>query len=115
ALHPDIDVDLEEQVASSTLRAVADGSADLGIITGTASARALHVYPYHSDRLVIVLPAAHPLARRGSARFVDTLDFEYVGYQDESPLQQLLTQAAAEAGRSLRIRIHVRSFEAMCR
>jgi DNA-binding transcriptional LysR family regulator len=73
------------------------------------------MYPYHADRLVLVVQPAHPLARRSSVRFGDTLDYEYVGYQAESPLQQLLLQAAAETGRPLRMRVHVRSFEGMCR
>ncbi|TMH33844.1 MAG: hypothetical protein E6H66_11460, partial [Betaproteobacteria bacterium] len=87
AMHPEVEVDLEEHGASTIVRAVAEGSADLGIITQTTPALDLHVYPYHADHLVLVVPPTHPLARRRSVRFTDTLDYEYVGYQAESPLR----------------------------
>ena len=93
ALHPEVEVDLEEHPAASIVRAVADGSADLGIITQTTSGAALTMYPYHADHLVLVVPPNHPLTRRKSVRFVQTLEYEYVGYQAESPLQQLLSAA----------------------
>lgn len=115
ALHPEVEVDLEEHGTSTIVRAVAEGSADLGIITQTTPAPDLHVYPYHADHLVLVVPPTHTLARRRSVRFADTLDYEYVGYQADSPLQELLLRAAAEAGRPLRMHVHVRSFEGMCR
>jgi DNA-binding transcriptional LysR family regulator len=115
ALHPAVEVDLEEHGASSIVRAVAEGSADLGIITQTTPALDLRAYPYHADHLVLVVPPTHALARRRSVRFIDTLDYEYVGYQADSPLQELLLQAAADAGRPLRMHVHVRSFEGMCR
>jgi len=61
------------------------------------------------------MPADHPLAVRKSLAFVETLDSDYVGLHSASSINMRTHAAAREAGKVLRLRIHVPGFDAMCR
>ena len=45
----------------------------------------------------------------------EALDYDLVGLDRASALQRFLTDKAARAGRALRLRVQVRSFDAVCR
>jgi DNA-binding transcriptional LysR family regulator len=75
----------------------------------------LQTLPYREDRLVLVVPRQHPLAGRASARFADVLDHDIVGLHAGSSISLAMQQAAAAAGRALKLRIQVTSLDAMCR
>ncbi|HVZ46087.1 MAG TPA: LysR family transcriptional regulator [Ramlibacter sp.] len=118
--HPQVKIDLQEHLSSEIVRAVQEGAADLGICSVAAAAGAgqgheLQVRPYRHDKLVLVVPRGHPLARRKSVAFEDTLDFDHVGLHATSSIYLAMRDAAAAAGRAIRLRIHVTGLDAMCR
>jgi DNA-binding transcriptional LysR family regulator len=76
---------------------------------------ALATYPFRSDRFVVVTAADHPLATRRSVTFAEILDCEFVGLERSSSLQRFLAAKAAREGRALRLRVQLRSFDAVCR
>jgi len=47
--------------------------------------------------------------------FEDTLDFDHVGLHSNSSIYLAMREAAAAAGRTIRLRIHVTGLDAMCR
>lgn len=112
--HPDIHVQLEEHVSSATAAAVADGSADFGIISEVPVISGLTASPFRTDDLVVVLQPSHPLAKRGSISFAEIVGLPFVGLPAGSSLHHLLTRAAQESGVTLNWRIHVTSFDAAC-
>ena len=63
----------------------------------------------------MVTQAEHPLAGRASVRFEDTLDYEHICFQQDTALHARLQNSAIDLDRSLRVRIQLRSFEAICR
>ena len=71
AQHPDIHVHLEEHVSSAIAAAVADNSADFGIVSELPVIDGLTTLPFRNDELVLVLQPDHPLARRKSIAFAD--------------------------------------------
>jgi DNA-binding transcriptional LysR family regulator len=71
-------LDLQEKSSAMVVQGVKDGAADIGICSAEAETRGLQSFPYRRDRLVVVVPKGHPIARRHSVRFVETLDFDYV-------------------------------------
>ncbi|TBV00708.1 LysR family transcriptional regulator [Phytopseudomonas dryadis] len=115
AQHPQIRIDLEERVSSDIIHAVREGLTDIGIFAGHVAAEGLQLFPYRSDRLVLVVPRAHPLAGRDSVALSETVGYDYIALQKEASLHSLITQAAQQLGAHLRVRIQVRSFEAICR
>jgi DNA-binding transcriptional LysR family regulator len=115
ANHPQVSVDLEERLSDEIVGLVAEGVADIGIVAGTVDVGALATYPFRSDRFVVVTAADHPLARRQDLRFAEVLDCDFVGLDRASSLQRFLAGKAVREGRPLRLRVQLRSFDAVCR
>ncbi len=115
AAHPGTTVDLRERLSDEIAGLVAEGSADIGIVAGTVDTGALHSFPFRSDRFVLVAARDHALADRATIAFSDVLEEEFVGLDRTSALQRFLAGRAAREGRRLRLRVQLRSFDAVCR
>jgi len=114
--HDAIKIDLEEHLSNEVVRAVQEGAADLGICHIPDGTNELQTLPYRHDRLVLIAPAGHPLtATQGPIDFAASLDFDHVGLHTNSSIYVAMHQAALEAGRSVKLRIHVTGLDAMCR
>jgi DNA-binding transcriptional LysR family regulator len=94
---------------------IAEGAADIGIVAGTVEVGALATYPFRSDRFVVVTAKDHPIARLPNVGFAQVLDYDFVGLDRASSLQRFLAGKAAREGRPLRLRVQLRSFDAVCR
>lgn len=77
--------------------------------------RSLERYSYRRDRLVIVVKADHPLARATKVSFADTLDYDHVGLFATSSIYLRSQYTAQQIGKSIRLRVHVPGFDAVCR
>src|SRR6202048_3641160 len=115
AAHRNVSVDLEERLSDEIVGMVAEGVADLGIVGGTVDAGTLETYPFRKDRFVLVVARDHPLAHRASIAFPEVLDHDFVGLDRASALQRFLAAKTAPTGRPLRLRVQLRSFDAVCR
>ena len=113
--HGAIKIDLEEHLSSEVLRAVREGAADLGVCHVAAGASDLQSRLYRLDRLVLVVPAQHALTVQDAIDFADSLEFDHVGLHANSSIYVAMHQAALEAGRPIKLRIHVTGLDAMCR
>lgn len=114
--HPQVKIDLEEHLSTEVIRAVQEGAADLGICNvGAVAAHELQALPYRRDELVLIVPRGHALAQHEALAFEDTLDFDHVGLHSNSSIYLAMREAAAAAGRTIRLRIHVTGLDAMCR
>ena len=113
--NPGTRIELHESLSDAAVRAVASGAADLGIFGENTAAWGLVTSECDVDDLVLLVPQAHPLASREGVSFAEALAFDFVGQERESSLARLMTTAAERAGQPLRLRIQVKSFDAMCR
>ncbi len=111
---PGIRIELNEADSHEIVLAVLDGRADLGIFADRTPALGLQSVTYRRDRLVLVVPAGHALARRRRVGFSEAADFDFVSLTQGTSLAQRLALESQNSGTPLRIRIHVRSFDAMC-
>ena len=115
AAHPQVNIDLEERLSDEIVAAVADGTADVGIVAGTVELAGLEVMPFRVDRFVLVVAPGHPLSTVDRIAFGDALDYDFVGLDRASALQRFLSEKAERIGRRLRLRVQLRGFDAVCR
>jgi DNA-binding transcriptional LysR family regulator len=114
--HPNIDVELEERPSGEIIRAVAEGLADIGIVAESIDpAEALETFPFAEDRLVVITPRRHALNAHGEMAFREILDHDVVGLVASSALQRTLDHHAARAGRRLKLRVRLNSFDSVAR
>ena len=111
----DVRVSLEEREIWEVVRGVEEGRADIGVCWDAVDMRGLRTLPYHRDHLAVVVHPAHPLARKRSVSFVDTIDYEHVDIVARSIMQTTQRSAAAAAGKQMRYRIQVSTVDAAYR
>lgn len=96
--------------------AVEDRSLALGFIEGPPHSRDVKTEPFLEDELVLIAPAAHAWARRGSATPAEIAAVPLLMRERGSGTRQVLEQALEHAGlkrRSLRIAMELDSTEAI--
>jgi DNA-binding transcriptional LysR family regulator len=94
--------------------AVLDGRADVAIFADRTPTLGLQVLDYREDQLVLVVPRSHPLARRKLLRFEEVVGDDFVSLAQDTSLAKRLRAESEALGRRLKLRIQVRSFDAMC-
>jgi DNA-binding transcriptional LysR family regulator len=115
AEHPQVRVEVEELSSSNIVQAVLQRRGSIGALWADVGTHGLVAVPFGEDELVLVVPRRHPLARRRSVRFADTLKYDYVMFEPASPLYIWLTREAARLNTLLKGRIQVRGLDAVCR
>jgi len=113
AAHPRIDIDLSERPSSEIVKAVAGGLAEIGIVSDAVETSPLATLPFAVDRLVAVMPRTHPMAGERRVAFSQLLGEDHIGFV--GALQQHVDDHAARAGHRLQPRVHLRTFEGICR
>jgi DNA-binding transcriptional LysR family regulator len=114
AKHPAIKVAIAEERSGAIADAVHGGMADVGIVMEGADAEGLQRFEYRKDTLCAVVPKKHPV-RAKSLEFSQLLDYDFVGLESNTVISQLMLQQAARAGRPLRLRVQVKSFDVVAR
>ena len=112
--YPDLKLELEENRSVQIVQALRDGRADIGIVMDGVDLDGLVSFPYRQDRLVAVVPRGHELRAR-KAPFSQFLKYDLVGLDSSAAMMRLLAGVASRAGQPLRLRMQVRSFEAVCK
>ena len=115
AAHPAVMIDLEDALSEDAARAVASGAAELAVIGDNTPAQGLQTFVCHIDELVLLLPSGHALATGAAVPIEHALALDIVGLGRSTSLMCQVAAAADAAGRSLKIRVQVRSFDVMCR
>jgi DNA-binding transcriptional LysR family regulator len=110
-----IQVDIEERFSRDLVRLVADGGASIGVCWDKVDFQGLERRPYRRDDLALVVHQDHPLAKRKSVSFEQTLKYEHVGLPPATAVHTMLGRAAARAGQAIHYRAIVSNFDAELR
>jgi DNA-binding transcriptional LysR family regulator len=113
-LHPQVHIDLEEQVSEAVAATLREGRADVAVFVEGPDTTGLDTRLFREDELVLILPAGHTLAGKTPLAFVDALDEEWISLTAGAAMLQKQQQAALAANRPLKLRMQVRSFDAVC-
>jgi DNA-binding transcriptional LysR family regulator len=112
--HPDIQVEVEEQISGDIVKALLDGIADIGVFADGTPTAGLETNIIGQDELVVVCSKAHPIKTRKMISFEECLDYDFVGLNRGSSLLELTSRQAERLSKQMRLRIQVRSYDAMC-
>lgn len=115
AMHPRVNVDLQEKPNAEIARGVLEGRCDLGIVSGRVDTLGLQAIHFSTDRLVLATSRKHAFAKQKSIAFADSLDEDQVGMHQGSTLQNFLEAETEKLGKTQKLRIQLSSFDAMCR
>jgi DNA-binding transcriptional LysR family regulator len=114
ANYPDVKLELEESRSHEVAQALHEGRADIGVVMEGVELDGLETFEYRRDRLVMIVPRGHPLRARRAA-FESLLKYDLVALDSSAAMMRLLFDAASAAGNPLRLRVQVKSFEAVCK
>ena len=114
ASRPGTHIDLLERVSGDIPRLVIEGEAEIGVYHATSASPGVASFPYHSDRVVLVVPRGHPLADRGEVFLEEAIDYEFIGYFPRHSYEAFLDLAQRSLSRPLTVTFQVRDYEARC-
>lgn len=115
AANPGIRIEFEEGDSREIVTAVMDGRADLGIFADRTPTHGLQLVHYKKDRLVLVVPGSHALSDREAVDFRDVIEHDFVSLSEGTSLARRLQEETEALGCKIKLRIRVRSFDAMCK
>ncbi|MCB8877977.1 LysR family transcriptional regulator [Acidisoma silvae] len=114
AAHPQVDVDIRERQSTEIASAVRLGLAEIGILSAAVDIAGLHLRPFATDNLVVIVPRHHPFASHRALSFGAIIGENVVGLSDGA-LQSHLDAQAVRAGFRFKMRVRVRTYEGVCR
>ncbi len=114
AAHPEIKLSLEEERSGAIVEGVHAGTTDVGIVMEGPATEGLQLLAYRADQLGAVVPKRHPVRARKLA-FTQLLDYDFVGLESNTVISQILLDQARLAGKPLRLRVQVKSFDVVAR
>jgi DNA-binding transcriptional LysR family regulator len=113
ARRPGVKIRLEEGQSLPIIESVAQGNADVGIIGHFQPTDRLHVVPYRSIPLMLVVPVSHPLDSRRAVGFAEALEFDLITLMQGTAIRGWALAAAARMARKPKFTMQVQSYEAM--
>jgi DNA-binding transcriptional LysR family regulator len=113
--NPKVNVEIVERQNPEIVLGVLEARADIGIVSTHIESPGLRAVHFTTDRLVLVVPRGHRIARRKSISYAETLDEPHVSMHAGSTIRDQLAKATALSGRALKLRVELSSFDAVCR
>jgi LysR family transcriptional activator of glutamate synthase operon len=98
--HPAVELTVREESSEELAEMLRDDLLDLAFLSVTEriESHGLGLHQLVSEELVVVLPADHQLAGRGTLHMTELADEQFISYRPGARLRELLTFAARHAG-----------------
>jgi DNA-binding transcriptional LysR family regulator len=85
---PEARVEVEYLRPEKVYSAVIGGDADLGLVSYPEASREITVIPWREEEMVVIVAPDHPLAARKSVQASDLNGSDFVGFDEELPIQR---------------------------
>ncbi|HEV7176061.1 MAG TPA: LysR family transcriptional regulator [Solirubrobacteraceae bacterium] len=97
--HPGVELTVLEQSSEELAEMLRDDVLDLAYLSVTEriESHGLGLHQLVSEELVVILPRAHPLAKRSGVRMSELAGEQFISYREGSRLREILNRAAREA------------------
>ncbi len=108
--NPEVRIAMQERLSHQIIEAVAEGSADIGVVTWADLHPSLIFHHYHDDELLVIVSNDSPLRNRKQISFLECIKHSFISLQTGSAIHTFLMNRAASLGHTLDIRIQVSGF-----
>jgi DNA-binding transcriptional LysR family regulator len=102
AEHPEAKIDLEYSRTTRIVRDVLAGTVELGVVAYPEKKRGLSVVPLGGDRLVLICPPGHALAKHKKVRARDLNDQDFVLFERDIPTRRATDKILRAQGVAVR-------------
>ena len=97
--HPNIKITIRERESKPTAATVLSGDADWGLVMVPVENQAdLNIYPVITDEVQVVVPEAHPFAKKPFVHIRDLQDVNIITYNSSATLHNTFLQLCQEQG-----------------
>ncbi|MEY4013320.1 MAG: hypothetical protein RLZZ290_184 [Pseudomonadota bacterium] len=110
---PGIRIDLSEHNSREIQTLVAEGQADIGVLSSDAIRSELMSVPYYQDQLLAAVPSQEPWRRVRRLSRDQLLAQDLILLQEGGAIAEWLGDMARSEGRSLRVRVRAKGFDAL--
>lgn len=104
AEYPDLSIDLDERPSVDIVQIIAEGRADLGVVSDTTDLGMLQTHLIAQDQLVVVAHRSHRIAGERAVAFAEIVGEAFVGLSDAA-LEMHLAERASRIGRQINYRM----------
>jgi len=111
--HPGIRIDLSEHHSRDIQSLVAEGQADIGVLSTDTVRSGLLSLPYYHDRLLAAVPAHDRWRRARMLHREQLLKHDLILLQEGGAIAEWLGDLARAEGTSLRVRVRAKGFDAL--
>lgn len=112
--YPEVRVVLHTQIPGVMLQSLLTQQVELGVAYMPVMHPSLQSRPLYENRIVAVLPAAHPLAARSEISVHDLAHDPLIGYSSDLPIGQLIRQLFGSEEEQPTPRIEVQQAHVAC-
>lgn len=113
--HPKVNVRVVYRRSDQVYDEVASGEADLGIVAYAKERRELLAIPFSEDRLVVVVPPEHGMAKRSSLKLSDLDGIHFVAFDRDIPTRRAVDKLLREHGAQVQITTELDNIETVKR
>ncbi|MCG8051669.1 MAG: LysR family transcriptional regulator [Candidatus Thiodiazotropha endolucinida] len=113
--HPAVKFQLKEAGSNEVAEDVINGRLELGLVTMPVKNRDLKVWPLLTDRIVLVGPKQHPLAKKRRIRASALDGISFVGFEADTAVRQIIDATLRDAGVTMNVVMELRSIPAILR
>ena len=111
--HPGVQIDLSEQTSRDIQSLVADGQADIGILTSPSFRQGLQADRYYQDELVVTVPDTTAWRKTKALSAAALLQHDMILLQEGGAIAEWLADLARAEGVILRVRVRAKGFDAL--
>lgn len=102
ALYPSAKIDLEYSRTTRIVRDVLSGAVELGVLAYPEKRRGLTIVPLPGDRLVLICPPSHPLAKRRKVKASALQGQDFVLFERDIPTRRATDRILKSHGVTVR-------------
>lgn len=95
---PDVDLQVQYRRSNQVYIDIFDNRADLGLVAYPQERKGVEIEPAWSDRLVVICPSEHPLAKKGNISLKAINGYRFISFEPDLPTRKAIDTMLSLAG-----------------